>query len=111
MISKQANGIYTRIFGAGFCRGQRHNFIALKQYASEAQYKSYSKFFNQEVVPTLDTLDEYVFAPMFGYRDRHEYRAHMAVHDKLDKIGVPCFILNASDDFLIKRDLVPFDRI
>ena len=61
-------------------------------------------------MPTLDSLDEYVFAPMFGFRDRHEYRANMAVYHELGKIRVPCMILNARDDFLIKRDIVPFKK-
>lgn len=60
-----------------------------------------------EVSNTLDNVDEFIIAPMWGYKDRPDYRLQCSVHGRLHKIKVPCFYLHAWDDIIVGPKCVP----
>jgi predicted alpha/beta-fold hydrolase len=57
--------------------------------------------------PNLDDLEDYVVAPMFGYRDRLDYKQKVSVAGKLHLLKTPCFYLHADDDFIVGKEGVP----
>lgn len=61
------------MFGANFIRGQRKFFDDIKKYSTPEQIASYDKILNFEVEHNLENLDNYIFAPMFGYASAREY--------------------------------------
>ena len=43
-------------------------------------------------------------APMFGFKDRMDYRRGVSSMDELHKIRVPCFFLHAEDDIVVSNN-------
>ena len=50
----------------------------------------------------LYNVDEYLIAPMFGFKDRFDYYSSCCVTGKLNQIKIPCFFLHALDDIVIR---------
>lgn len=81
----------------------------LKQ-STEAQIKSYNQLLDGKVDGHLNNIDEYMVAPMFGYKDKKDYRDQCSVDGQLHKLKMPCMYLHAWDDFVIGPDCIPADE-
>lgn len=57
----------------------------------------------------MNSVDDYVTAPMYGYKDRHEYRAAARASHKMHLIKVACLYLHSWDDFVLGPKCVPQD--
>ncbi|MFG1500750.1 alpha/beta fold hydrolase [Halobacteriovorax sp. XZX-3] len=57
----------------------------------------------------IDDFDEYVTAPIYGYRDGNHYREEASPISHLEKIRVPFYILNAYDDPFLSEESYPYE--
>ncbi len=57
----------------------------------------------------IDEFDDYVTAPIYGYRDGEHYRSEASPLNYLENIEVPFYILNAYDDPFLSEESYPFD--
>lgn len=55
----------------------------------------------------LRTLDEEIFAPMFGFKDAYDYYRGITLNGKFNQIKVPTFSLHTLDDQVCPADLAP----
>lgn len=53
----------------------------------------------------MNSVDDYVTTPMYGYKNRFEYRSAASVADKMHLIKVACLYLDSWDDFVITVNL------
>ena len=56
-------------------------------------------------------VEEYIIAPMLGYKDRWALYDASILKGKLNQIKVPTFYLHAWDDFIVEQKNVPCDEI
>lgn len=57
----------------------------------------------------IDEIDDYITAPIYGYRDGKHYRAEASPLTYLENIEVPLYILNAYDDPFLTEESYPFE--
>lgn len=100
-------GFYNWILGRNLTEKLRPLFNDVNKFSSHDQIKSYNLLLTGAVAPTLNNVDEYVVAPMFGYKGKDDYRAQCSVHDQLHKLTMPCFYLHAWDDFILGPQCIP----
>lgn len=81
-------------------------FETINKTSTNEQVVCYNKLLNNEVVKTLDNVDEFIIAPMYGFKDKFDYRRHASVTGRLNEIKVPCFYLHSWDDIIIGRKSV-----
>ncbi|AYF43396.1 MULTISPECIES: YheT family hydrolase [unclassified Halobacteriovorax] len=56
----------------------------------------------------IDEFDDYVTAPLYGYRNGEDYRSQASPLAHLEKIKIPFYILNAYDDPFLSKESYPF---
>ena len=60
----------------------------------------------------ISDFDQYILAPMFGYKDKEEYYKSCSFSDKLHKIkSCPVMFLVTKNDFLVDKDSFPYEEI
>jgi predicted alpha/beta-fold hydrolase len=100
-------GQYHRIFGGTFLRRQKKQLQEIMKFSTPEQVKSYEVLLNGGVDKNLNTVDDYLVAPMFGFKNKEDYREKTSVTGMLHKIKIPCFYLHSWDDIVIGRDCIP----
>ena len=58
----------------------------------------------------MDNVDNFLTAPMFGFKDVGDYRKQSSVEGLLHKIKVPCFYLHSWDDFVLGPLTIPLQE-
>jgi predicted alpha/beta-fold hydrolase len=103
-------GFYSWVMGRSLIAKITPLFTEVKKRSTPEQIKCYDKLLTGEVSPNLNNVDDYFTSPMFGYKDRRDYRTQVSVHDQLHKLKIPCFYLHSWDDFIVGPDCVPHDE-
>lgn len=57
----------------------------------------------------IDEFDEYVTAPIYGYKDGTHYRAEASPVSYIENIKIPFYILNALDDPFLSEESFPYE--
>lgn len=81
----------------------------LRKYWSEEQRAVLER--GLETCTGFKTLIEYVYIPMFGYKDYHDFTEQSTLVGKLHQIQVPTVAFGAADDYLNDRTLIPHDEV
>lgn len=68
-----------------------------KKYTTKEEGERIEKVFRSNTKGLL-TLDEQIYVPMFGFKDRFEYYRAATLSGKLIGVAVPTFSLSALDD-------------
>lgn len=100
-------GFYNWILGSNLTKKLAPLFPDLYKYSNQQQIERYETLLFKRVPQNLDNVDEYVVAPMFGYKDRNDYRRQCSVNGKLHKLKIPCFYLHAWDDIILGKEAIP----
>ena len=69
----------------------------LRKYTTKEEGERMERVFSTNKTG-LRTLDEEIFAPMFGYKDAYDYYRGITMAGKFHKIKVPTFSLHTLDD-------------
>ena len=59
----------------------------------------------------LWTIDEQIYAPMFGFKDRQEYYKECSLSGQWNRVKVPTLSLSALDDVLCTNEYNPNKEI
>ena len=70
-FKERAWGLYDWGLGFEVVAMIKDSLPALKKHSTPAQIASYEKLF--EVSPLISNVDEYVIAPMYGYKNAEDY--------------------------------------
>lgn len=85
-------------------------FEQVNEMSTPEQRESYGKLLRGEVSPNLNNVDDFCVSPMFGFKDRHDYRRQCSVKGRLKELKLPCFFLHAWDDFLLGPKCIPHEE-
>ena len=73
-LDNSAYGFNNYIMGKNLISKFRPMFKPVNVLSSPEQRDSYQKLLSGEVQPSLNTFDDFCASPMFGYRNRSDYR-------------------------------------
>jgi predicted alpha/beta-fold hydrolase len=78
--------------------------LKMRMHPNELQYVDLSKL---ESIRSVREFDEYITAPMYGFKDVMDYYSKSSSRYFLEKIQVPTLIIHAKDDPFMTEDLIP----
>ena len=83
---------------------------SLRPHATPAQIASYEQV--GKISPLLTNVDDYVIAPMFGYKDGADYYKQSSFGHKLDQVAkvCPAFYLHSQDEIILCEESIPYDK-
>ena len=105
-LDNSAYGFNNYIMGKNLISKFRPMFKPVNVLSSPEQRDSYQKLLSGEVQPSLNTFDDFCASPMFGYRNRYDYRKRNSVKGKLKELKIPCLFLHAWDDFILGPNIL-----
>jgi predicted alpha/beta-fold hydrolase len=76
----------------------------VQMHPHELHYVELSKL---ESIRSVKEFDEYITAPMYGFKDVMDYYSKSSSRYFLEKIQVPTLIIHAKDDPFMTEDLIP----
>lgn len=67
-------GLYNHVFGHSLLSKQKNNLDQVMKMSTPEQIKMYNTLLEGRAPSHLNNIDEFMVAPMFGYKDREDYR-------------------------------------
>ena len=78
----------------------------MKKYLKNDEYEAYKTTLKNNW-DGLQTINEKIFVPMYGYKNLQELAEYSSLVKLIDKIKVPIFALTAKDDAFFNDEFVP----
>jgi predicted alpha/beta-fold hydrolase len=94
-----------RIYENYFLKPMKEKFLKkLEMHPQALNHVDLSKF---ESIRSVKDFDEYITAPMHGFKSAMDYYSQCSSRYVLEKIRIPTLIIHAKDDPFMTEDLIP----
>lgn len=104
LAADRMNRGLSRIYQTYLLRNMRKLFKRMREQHGETMFPALN---NMEAFRCFWTFDNYITAPMHGFKGVHDYYRQASSRQYLSKISTPTLIIHASDDPFMSPDILP----